>query len=107
MSPIGRVKAALAGATISVWAVRFTLLEIAENGRPTTNSTEPTAVATIHAGLMTIVSATTFKASSSLALAGAAMLRQTAKAQIVLSLLVLIFSQASVIIPVLSSRSGG
>lgn len=54
---MGRVKVARAGASTSVLAVFFTLLDAAANGRAITKMALPTTVATKHIGRTTSASA--------------------------------------------------
>src|SRR5215472_6955928 len=64
MSPIGRVNVAFAGITTRVWAVLFTVFEVAAKGRATTKKALPTMVATRQTGRTMTASATTMAGSA-------------------------------------------
>src|SRR5512135_407147 len=91
MSPTGRVNVAHAGLATSVLAVFLTLWENNAAGKASTNTAEPTAVATRQAGRTTRTSAVTSKGLvSSVAKLEAVLPKPTANTQIVVKSLALI-----------------
>jgi len=91
ISPIGRVNVALAGLAIRVSAVFFTLLDRTAIGRATTNTAEPSTVATKQAGRITTASVATVRGPlCSDAELDAMLPRMTASTQMVVTSLVFI-----------------
>src|SRR4051794_33431735 len=90
-SPTGRVNVALAGYTISVCAVFFTLRDIAAKGRATMNNAVPPMVATKQPGRTSETSASASNDLSSPAEAGVAELKRARAQSAVNSLVFMAF----------------